>query len=68
VELAHQTFTRNLREHSRLAQEDVEQITKLSHLVRQYEPSDDLIRQGDRPKAVVLVLSGRVGRYHLLGN
>ena len=68
MELTHRILARNLREHSKLSQEDVEQITKLSHLVRQYEPSDDLIRQGDRPKAAVLVLSGMVGRYHLLGN
>jgi CRP-like cAMP-binding protein len=68
VELAHRILVRNLREHSRLAAEDVEQITKLSHMMRQYEPNDDLIRQGDRPTAAVLVLSGMVGRYHLLGN
>ena len=61
-------MARNLREHSKLVQEDVEQITKLSYVVRQYEANDDLIRQGDRPKAAVLVLSGMVGRYHLLGN
>jgi CRP-like cAMP-binding protein len=68
VELTHRILARNLREHSTLAQEDVEQITKLSYVVRQYEANDDLIRQGDRPKAAVLVLSGMVGRYHLLGN
>jgi CRP-like cAMP-binding protein len=68
VELTHRILARNLREHSRLAQEDIEQITRLSFVVRPYEPSEDLIRQGDRPKAAVLVLSGMVGRYHLLGN
>jgi CRP-like cAMP-binding protein len=68
VELTHRVLARNLREHSRLAAEDIEQITKLSFIVRQYEPNDDLICQGDRPKAAVLVLSGMVGRYHLLGN
>jgi CRP-like cAMP-binding protein len=68
VDLAHRILARNLREHSRLAAEDVEQITRLSYTVRQYEPNDDLIRQGDRPTAAVLVLSGMVGRYHLLGN
>ncbi|MBA7699191.1 hypothetical protein ES703_107879 [subsurface metagenome] len=36
--------------------------------MRQYEPNEDLIRQGEVPKAAALVLSGVVGRYHLLGN
>jgi len=61
-------LTRKLREHSKLVDRDIEQITKLSYVVRQYEADDDLIRQGDRPKNAVLVLSGMVGRYHLLGN
>jgi CRP-like cAMP-binding protein len=68
VELTHRILARNLREHSRLAQEDIEQITRLSFVVRPYEPNEDLIRQGDRPTAAVLVLSGMVGRYHLLSN
>ena len=68
MDLAHRTLVRNLREHSRLAYEDIEQITRLSHIVRQYEPNEDVIRQGDIPKAAALVLSGMVGRYHLLGN
>jgi CRP-like cAMP-binding protein len=65
VELAHTILARNLREHSKLVAEDVDQIKKLSYLVRQYEANDDLIRQGDVPKAAALVLSGIVGRYHL---
>jgi CRP-like cAMP-binding protein len=68
VELAHRILARNLREHSKLAQEDVDQIAKLSFVVRQYEPDEDLIRQGDKPNAAVLVLSGMVGRYHLQGS
>ena len=68
MEFTHRILARNLREHSTLAGEDIDQITKLSFVVREYEPNDDLIRQGDRPKAAVLVLSGMVGRYHLLGN
>jgi CRP-like cAMP-binding protein len=68
VEFTHRILVRSLREHSRLATEDVEQITKLSYEVRQYEPNDDLICQGDRPKAAILVLSGMVGRYHLLSS
>jgi CRP-like cAMP-binding protein len=66
VELAHTVLIRNLREHSRLSEEDADQIKRLSCIVRQYEPNEDLIRQGDIPKAAALVLSGTVGRYHLL--
>jgi CRP-like cAMP-binding protein len=68
VELTHRVLVRNLREHSQLADQDVDQVTKLSFVVREYEPDDDLIRQGDRPKAAALVLSGTVGRYHLLSS
>jgi CRP-like cAMP-binding protein len=68
VEPVHRILVRNLREHSRLSEEDVGQITGLSYVVRQYEPNADLIRQGDTPKAAALVLSGTVGRYHLLGD
>jgi CRP-like cAMP-binding protein len=68
VEPAHKIMARNLREHSKLGPEDVEQITRLSFIVRQYEPNEDVIRQGDVPKFAALVLSGMVGRYHLLGN
>jgi CRP-like cAMP-binding protein len=68
VELAHRILVRSLREHSKLAPEDVEQITKLSFVLRQYDPDDDLIRQGDRPTSAILVLSGMVGRYHSLSN
>jgi CRP-like cAMP-binding protein len=68
VELTHKILIGNLREHSRLAAEDIEQIVKLTSVVRQYEPNEDIIRQGDAPKAAALVLSGRVGRYHLLNS
>lgn len=68
METAHRVLVRNLREHSRLGAEDIEQITKLSCVVRHFEPNEDLIRQGDVPKAAALVLSGTVGRYHLLEN
>ena len=37
-------------------------------MTRQYQPNEDLIRQGDTPKAAALVLSGTVGRYHLLAD
>jgi CRP-like cAMP-binding protein len=65
VEPSHRILIRNLREHSRLAEEDLGQIAELPILVRQLEPQEDLIRQGDIPKYAALVLSGMVGRYHL---
>ena len=67
MEPAHKSILRKLGEHSRLGEEDVAQIEKLSYSVRQFEPNEDLIRQGDRPDAAILVMSGTVGRYHLLG-
>jgi CRP-like cAMP-binding protein len=66
LELAHKVLIRNLREHSRLAEEDVAAIASLAHKAREFEPNEDIIRQGDRPDAAALVLSGMVGRYHLL--
>lgn len=65
MELGHRILVRNLREHSRLAEEDLAQIVQLPFLVRQFEPQEDLIRQGDVPKHAALVLAGMVGRYHL---
>lgn len=35
---------------------------------RSLEPNEDFIRQGDRPKVSALVVSGMVGRYHLLAD
>lgn len=67
MEPAHKVLLRKLREHSRLGEEDIAQIIGLSFLVRQFQADEDLVRQGDRPRAAALVLSGIVGRYHLLG-
>ncbi|MDP3690834.1 Crp/Fnr family transcriptional regulator [Bradyrhizobium sp.] len=40
----------------------------LSHKMRQLRSGEDLIRQGDLPGVSALVVSGMVGRYHLLPN
>jgi CRP-like cAMP-binding protein len=63
---AHRRLIRKLREHSRLAQEDLAEINALSHTLRELAPDEDLIRQGDDPDVSALVLSGMVARYHLL--
>jgi CRP-like cAMP-binding protein len=61
-----QVLIRKLREHSRLAAEDLAAINALSHTVRELQPNEDLIRQGDDPNVSAVVLSGVVARYHLL--
>lgn len=68
LESTYRILARNLREHSRLGDEDIEQIRRLPFVVRPYQPNEDVIRQGDTPTAAALVLSGMVGRYHLLRN
>jgi CRP-like cAMP-binding protein len=65
---AHQILIRKLKEHSRLAAEDVAAINSLSHSVRELANSEDLIRQGDDPAVSAVVMSGMVVRYHLLRN
>ena len=63
-----QLLIRKLKEHSRLSAEDLAAINSLSYSVRDLEPNEDLIRQGDDPDVSAVVLSGMVARYHLLRN
>jgi CRP-like cAMP-binding protein len=60
------TLTRKLKEHSRLAADDVVELKRLTYHRRSLRPNEDFIRQGDRPDVAALVLSGMVARYHLL--
>lgn len=62
----HDVIVRKLKEHSLLDPDDVAAVQALSFRARELEPNEDLIRQGDRPKACAIVLSGMVGRYHTL--
>jgi CRP-like cAMP-binding protein len=66
VAAAHEVLIRNLREHSDLAVEDLARINAFACTTRDLEPDEDFIHQGDDPKVAVLVVSGMVGRYHLL--
>ena len=66
MDKAHEALVRGLREHSRLAEEDVAEVTALSVTVRDFAANEDFIRQGDRPEYAALVVSGMVARYHLL--
>jgi CRP-like cAMP-binding protein len=68
MEMPHSILVENLREHSKLTDDDIDGIKRLSYVVRQFSPNEDIIRQGDAPKAAALVLSGTVARYHLLTN
>jgi CRP-like cAMP-binding protein len=65
---AHDILIRKLREHSRLAREDLAELQTWSYSERALEPNEDLIRQGDDPSVSALVLEGMVARYHLLPN
>lgn len=62
----HEVLIRNLQEHSDLAGEDLAQIVRLTFTVRDLAPDEDFIRQGDHPGVAALVVTGMVGRYHLL--
>ena len=62
----HSVLIRNLKEHSRLGDEDVAEIRRLSCTSRDIAPNEDFVRQGDQPNAAALVVSGVVARYHLL--
>ena len=61
-----QTLVRNLKEHSRLSDEDIAEILNFSIATRELAANEDFIRQGDRPEVAVLVVSGVLARYHLL--
>jgi len=62
----YETLIRNLKEHSKLPDQDLAELRSLSIACKALAPDDDIIRQGDHPKHAVLVVSGMVARYHLL--
>jgi CRP-like cAMP-binding protein len=64
----HSILIRKLKEHSRLAREDLAAINALRHKLRHLAAHEDLIRQGDDPDVSAVVVSGTVARYHLLPN
>ncbi|MBR0901672.1 MULTISPECIES: Crp/Fnr family transcriptional regulator [Bradyrhizobium] len=68
MEKAHDVLIQNLCEHTALAEEDIAEIQALTFALRDYEPNEDFIRQGDRPEVSALVVAGMVARYHLLGD
>ena len=64
----HSVLIRKLKEHSRLAREDLTAISALRHKLRNLAAHEDLIRQGDDPDVSAVVVSGTLARYHLLPN
>ncbi len=61
-----EVLIRKLKEHSSLDGEDVAALARLSFQKRHLDANEDLIRQGDKPDVAALVMSGMVGRYHLM--
>jgi CRP-like cAMP-binding protein len=59
---------KKLQEHSRLDDDDTSEVRRLTPTIRTLNTSEDIIRQGDRPKMCVLVVHGMVARYHILAN
>jgi CRP-like cAMP-binding protein len=41
-------------------------LSAIGHAIRELDPDEDLIRQGDQPEVAAVVISGMVARYHLL--
>ena len=56
MEATHRVLIRNLREHSRLTREDLDEIGSLTYSIRQLEADEDFICQGDVPKVAALVV------------
>jgi CRP-like cAMP-binding protein len=61
-------LTRKLREHTRVTRGDAEALQALPHAIRTLYAGDDIIHQGDNPRASVLVIDGMVARYHTRPN
>jgi CRP-like cAMP-binding protein len=66
MEAAFQILADKLTAHSALNREDLRLLYSLSGAARVLEPNEDIVRQGDEPKASVVVLSGMLARYHTL--
>jgi CRP-like cAMP-binding protein len=64
----HSILIRKLKEHSRLAREDLAALSALRYKLRDFDAHEDLVRQGDGPNVSALVVAGTFARYHLLPN
>jgi CRP-like cAMP-binding protein len=61
---AHDTLIRRLSEHSQLGTEDEAALRTLPVRARELAPDEDLVREGDEPEWMALVISGWLARYH----
>ena len=59
---------RKLGEHTSVTDAVVTALGRLMPQLRALAPRQDIVRQGDRPKASVVVLSGMLSRYNTLPN
>jgi CRP-like cAMP-binding protein len=62
----HDVIIRKLKVHSPLDDEGVTALRGLSGHARNLGPNEDFVRQGETPDVSALVMSGMVGRYHVL--
>jgi CRP-like cAMP-binding protein len=62
----HDILTKKLKEHSPLTGPEITAIRRLPDKEQRLGPGEDLVRQGDKPKASAVVLQGMVARYHTL--
>src|ERR1700753_2960441 len=63
---ASDVLLKKISQHSKLEAADIAAIRRLSCHLRDLDPGDDFIHQGDKPRASALVMEGLMGRYHTL--
>lgn len=67
MEAVHDVMIRKLGEHTALSAGEIAGLRSLPTDTRSIRPEEDIVRQGDKPKVSVVVISGMLGRYHTLG-
>jgi CRP-like cAMP-binding protein len=65
MDTAHDILIRKLKEHSHIDLEDEAVLRSLAVRAREVEPGEDIVREGDEPETVMLVMDGLLARYHL---
>jgi len=64
METVHDIIIRSLGAHSLLDRDDEAALRSLAVRVRQVEPDEDVVREGDEPDSLTLVIDGLLARYH----
>jgi CRP-like cAMP-binding protein len=65
MDTAHDVIIRKLSEHSRLEPADEAALRSLAVRIRDVLPDEDLVREGDEPESLALVINGLLARYHV---